>query len=220
MFIETAPARSTIDGFILVHRTLLEGGRLLATALHRPSEGSDLSGVARLWGFYRSGLAEHHEGEGHVVFPLVAARDVEFGVLESSMANEHAEVDALLSRADQAIHDAMSAPTAERRRSAARAVDALVDCLARHLEHEELIVLPRVVATITLDEMNEIERDFLRRIGPHRIALTVAALDRTARLEQIPMPPLPLLARVALPIWRRRYVRLLVGAGIATGSRS
>jgi iron-sulfur cluster repair protein YtfE (RIC family) len=214
MTLDIVPHRSAVDGFVLVHRTLIDTGQRVAAVLHRSSDGREMPGLARVWTFYRAGLAEHHEGETEVVFPLVAGRDPEFAELESSMAREHAEIDALLGVANRAIDAAVLDRTPASRRSAAEAVDALVSSLDDHLAREELLVVPRVVAAISADEMNAIERGFLRRIGASRIAMTVAALDRTARREHIPMPPLPPPARLALPIWRRRYRRVLAGAGI------
>jgi hypothetical protein len=206
--------RSAIDGFVLVHRSLLVSGQRLSEVLHRPSAGGDLPGIARVWSFYRAGLAEHHQGESEVIFPLVAERDPGFGELEASMAEEHAEVDALLERADLAIHAALADDAPASRLQAAGAVDALVRCLDRHLQGEELSVLPRVLAVIPSHEMEAIERGFVRQMGPRRLAMTVAALDETARREQLELPPLPLPARLALPLWRRSYSRLLAGAGI------
>jgi hemerythrin-like domain-containing protein len=214
MALDIIPERAVMDGFVLVHRTLLDGGQRLGEVLHRPSDGRDLAALARLWDFYRSGLEEHHAGERDVVFPLVAERDPDFVELESSMAREHADVDALLGAADRAVDVAVSDRTPAGRRSAAQAVDALVSCLREHLEREEVLVIPRVVAAIRADEMVAIERGFLRKIGGRRIAMTLAALERTARREGLSMPPLPLPARLALPVWRRRYRRFLAAAGI------
>jgi hemerythrin-like domain-containing protein len=214
MALNIIPDRTVMDGFVLVHRTLLDGGHRLAEVLHRPSDGRDVAALARVWDFYRSGLEEHHAGERDVVFPLVAERDPQFVELELSMAQEHADIDALLHVADRAVAIAVSDRTLTSRRSAAEAVDALVGCLAEHLEREERLAIPRVVAAIRPDEMHAIERGFLRKISARRIAMTVAALDRTAQADRIPMPPLPLPARLALPMWRRRYRRFLAAAGL------
>jgi hemerythrin-like domain-containing protein len=215
MTLDIAPRRSATDGFVLVHRTLLDTGQRIAAVLHRTADGRDMSALAQVWNLYRAGLAEHHHGETDVVFPLVAERDHAFAGLESSMAHEHAAIDDLLGIADRAIAAATSQGTPATRRLAAHAVAAVVGALDDHLAHEEGVVLPRVVAVISAHEMDAIERGFLRRIGAHRIAMTVAALEQTARRDGLPMPPLPLPARLALPIWRRRYLRLLAGADIA-----
>jgi hemerythrin-like domain-containing protein len=214
MTVDTAPHRSAMDGFVLVHRTLIDGGHRLTEVLQRPSNGRELPGLARLWSFYRAGLTDHHEGESEVVFPLVTERDPAFAALEASMAHEHDDIDARLSVADAAMGAAMVDATSASRRAAAEALDALVSSLEGHLEREERLVLPRVVAAISPDEMAEIELGFVRRAGARRLALTVAALDQTARRERLPMPPLPIPARLLLPLWRGRYRRLLAGAGI------
>ncbi|MFT3855466.1 MAG: hemerythrin domain-containing protein [Ilumatobacteraceae bacterium] len=214
MTLDIVPCRSVTDGFVLVHRTLVDTGQRIAAALRRAGDGRDLRGLAEAWQLYRAGLAEHHEGETDVVFPLVSQRDPTFAELESSMAHEHAVIDDLLRAADRAVDAAVSDRTAAACRSATAAVEALIGTLDEHLAREELVVLPRVAATIPVEEMDAIERGLLRRIGATRIAMTVAALERTARRERLPMPPLPLPARLALPLWRRRYRRVLAGAGI------
>lgn len=211
--LETATPRTVSDGFVLVHRTLIDTGERLTTTLRR-RDGSDLPGLAEVWSLYRAGLAEHHDGETQVIFPLVSERDATFADLEAAMATEHAALDVLLAAAGEAVEAAVTEPTATRRGAAADAVAAVVDALDAHLRREEALVLPRVAAAISADEMDEIERGFLRRIGPRRIAMTVAALEQTARREGLSMPPLPLPARLALPMWRRRYRRVLAGAGI------
>src|SRR3954454_24570827 len=86
MTLDIAPPRSATDGFVLVHRTLIATARQVAAVLHRTSDVGAVPGLARAWHLYRAGLAEHHEGESDVVFPLVAERDPSFGELESSMA--------------------------------------------------------------------------------------------------------------------------------------
>lgn len=214
MTLDITQPRTASDGFVLVHRTLIDTGQRLATALQRPSDGRDLPGLAEVWRFYRAGLAEHHEGETEVIFPLVTERDATFAELEASMAGEHAELDVLLAVADVAVDDALATRTPASRAAAGSAVDALVGALDRHLDREEALALPLVAAAISADEMDGIERGFLRRIGPQRIAMTVAALEQTARREHLPMPPLPWVARLVLPMWRRRYRRVLAGAGI------
>ena len=214
MTLHTAPPRTASDGFVLVHRTLIDTGQRLALALRLSADDRDLPGLVEIWNFYRAGLAEHHEGETQVIFPLVTQRDATFAELEASMAGEHAELDGLLAVADRAIAATASDPTPVSRASAADAVGGLVDALDGHLRREEDLVIPRVVSAISADEMTAIERGFLRRIGPRRVALTVAALDHTARREHLPMPPLPWAARLALPMWRKRYRRVLAGAGI------
>ncbi len=214
MSVDIATERTVSDGFVLVHRTLINTGRRLTTVLRRSCEPLDLSGLAGVWSFYCAGLAEHHEGETQVIFPLVTERDATFAQLEASMAGDHAELDGLLAAAQRAVEAALSNCTSAERGAAADAVAALVGALDAHLGREEALVLPRVAAVIAPDEMTAIERGFLRRIGARRIAMTVAALDETAHREHLPMPPLPLPARLALPMWRRRYRRILAGAGI------
>ena len=142
MINQVSPTRTTLDSFVLVHRTLIDGGRRLAAALKHQTDGSDLPGLARLWKFYESGLVEHHHGEGAVVFPLVAERDPDFSRLETEMADEHAEIDARLADAGRAIEAAVSTQSPAHRRSAASAVDELSSVLADHLEREERFVLP------------------------------------------------------------------------------
>ncbi len=210
--------RTVSDGFVLVHRTLIDTGQRLETVLRHSCDGRDLSGFAEAWSFYRAGLAEHHEGETNVIFPLATERDATFAELEASMAGDHAELDGLLAAADLAVAAALSNRTSAERGAAADAVAALVGALDAHLGREEALVLPRVAAVISPDEMTSIERGFLRRIGARRIAMTVAALDETARREHLRMPPLPWPARLALPMWRRRYRRVLAGAGIVGGA--
>ena len=97
------------------------------------------------------------------------------------MAGEHAELDGLLAVADRAIVATASDPTPASRASPPTPSVRWLDALDGHLRREEDLVIPRVVAAISADEMTAIERGFLRRIGPRRIALTVAALDQTAR---------------------------------------
>lgn len=210
--------RSALDGFVLVHRTLSETGRQLAAALHRPPTLGTAAALRRLWGFYAAGLREHHEGESQVIFPLVTARDSGFADLEAAMQHEHDDVDIQLDAAERAVVTAAADPTETSFAAAARAVEALNGALRVHLEHEELHVLPAVVAAIPADEMAAIERRFVRHIDLKRMALTIAALDHTAGRDGLSLPPLPPPVRLMLPVWRRRYVHLLADAGIEAGA--
>jgi hypothetical protein len=211
--------RSTLDGFVLVHRTLGATGWQLAAALRRAPTSRTAATLGRLWGFYAAGLRDHHEGESEVIFPLVAARDRGFAEVEQAMQHQHDDVDALLDVAARAFVTAVAVTTQASFDAAAGAVEDLTHALETHLRQEELLALPAVVAAIPAREMAAIERRFVRQIGLKRMALTIAALDQTAERERLSLPPLPPPVRLMLPVWRRRYVHLLAAGGIDAGAR-
>jgi len=56
MTLHTAPPRTASDGFVLVHRTLIDTGQRLALALRLSGDDRDLPGLVEIWNFYRAGL--------------------------------------------------------------------------------------------------------------------------------------------------------------------
>jgi hypothetical protein len=167
-----------------------------------PPEASRRAALARWFAFKQRAIHAHHEGEDAKVYPKILARDPSFAGELAVLQADHAELDPLLARVASGLAGgAMVGPDLRR----------LERLMREHLDREEAAIVDRMKRTLTLADMDEIERDGakttslsdLSRIIPWVMAYADA---RERRLLEDVLPwPVKLLHRLS---WRPRYERL------------
>jgi hemerythrin-like domain-containing protein len=123
-----------------------------------PGDRDRWSRLGRRFDFFATVLHKHHRGEDAAMWPLLAERGADPGVLDALEA-EHAGIDPLLegARADlQAL--ATRADTATRDRLAATTA-RLRDELGAHLAHEERDGMALVQEHLTQEDWDRLDRE-------------------------------------------------------------
>ena len=164
--------------------------------------------LQRAWQNLVRELTHHHEAEDRLIWPFLASRGVDAGLM-ASMEEEHVAMKEALADAGRAMDDLVVAPTESRALAAAETVSRSSAVIDRHLEHEEREVEPLVVQLEDDPEWKAVAR----RLRPAGLTNTGSALAwmRDGAGEQelsslrtiIPLP----VALVVSKVFGRRYER-------------
>lgn len=116
------------------------------------------------WQFLKDFLHIHHSAEDATIWPVMrrrlAGREDDLALLDA-MESEHAHLDSLVARVDDALADADHG-----HERLGDVVDALVTGLSQHLSHEENEGLRLIDANMTRQQWQAFGEDHRRRVGP------------------------------------------------------
>ena len=116
-----------------------------------PGDAERVSLIANYYENILSFLEAHHDGEEHLVFPLLRERDAGAAALMDEMTEQHHEAIALLEEARAALA-AWPGGDAAAQKAAEERLDALGSHLCEHLDEEEAKVLPLAGQYLSMEE--------------------------------------------------------------------
>lgn len=190
--------------FFLMHKAIRSHLAALVRAV--PDTGvrdpERRAALARWFTFLERAIHAHHEGEDAKVYPKIRARDPSFADELAVLQADHAELDPLLAKVLAGLEaGAVVGPDLNR----------LERLMSDHLAREEAAIVERMKRTMTLADMDEIEREGAKTTSLSDLSLIVpwvmASADARERrlLEDVLPWPVKLLYRLS---WRSRYERL------------
>ena len=164
--------------------------------------------LQRAFANLRDQLTHHHEGEDRWVWPMLAGKGVDRGLLET-MESEHAAMSRALADTDAAMSALARSASAEDAAAARASMARTADVVGRHLDHEEAEVEPVLLTYADSPEWKAVERKFARQ--PPAVAGAFFAWvtdgmtddDRAYLRATVPPPVTFVLTRV----FGRRYTR-------------
>ena len=157
----------------------------------------DAERVALIANYYQnvlSFLAAHHDGEEHLVFPLLRERDAAAAALMDAMTEQHHEALALLEQARAALA-AWPGGDAAAQQAAQERLDDLCGHLLEHLGEEEQELLPLAAEHLSVEEWGALPGHGLANFHGDKIWLILGLIrermtdeQRAAMLEHMPPP--------------------------------
>jgi hypothetical protein len=208
--------------YYLAHEAMRTSARQLADVI----PGLDLTDDRRIravrWWYHGfvGELHAHHTLEDELFFPALAARVPSFAAEhDTALADEHVELDRIMSALGHALQGLAATP--DGRRHHQEAVDqseALSAFLDHHLGIEDDDVLPLFARHFTVEEYTDLDDRALKGIGLRQLLFTVpwalSGTDEETRAHTLAEAPAPM--RVIWRLTRSRYQRrtaLVMGHG-------
>ena len=156
---------TTITMNEIIHAAVRRDLARTETALRSFPDGdrARAEGIKRAWDFINHTLHDHHVGEDEHVWPYLRGLSgddpalVDPG-LADEMEAEHVEMADAMSRASAAINALAADPTSAAATTAAESVAAAGLITGRHLDHEELAVMPILVPRMETPEWKAVEK--------------------------------------------------------------
>ena len=147
-----APRPDTSDMYAVhgVFRDTLGAAPTLVGSI-APGDAERVALIANYYENILSFLEAHHDGEEHLVFPLLRDRDTGAAALMDDMTEQHHEALALLEEAKAAL-EAWPGGDAAAQKAAEERLDALGSHLCEHLDEEEAKVLPLAAEYLSMEE--------------------------------------------------------------------
>jgi hemerythrin-like domain-containing protein len=159
----------------------------------------DTERVALIANYYEnilSFLEAHHDGEEHLVFPLLRERDAGDAELMDEMTEQHHEAIALLGEARAALA-AWPAGDAAAQKATEERLDALGSHLCEHLDEEEAKVLPLAAEYLSMEEWGALPGHGMANFHGDKIWLILGLIrerqteeQRAGMTEHMPPPAL------------------------------
>ena len=148
----SAPRPDTRDMYAVhgVFRDTLGAAPTLVGGI-APGDAERVALIANYYENVLSFLESHHDGEEHLVFPLLRERDAGAAELMDEMTEQHHEAVALLLEARDALA-AWPGGDAAAQKAAQERLDALGSHLGEHLDEEEAKVLPLAAEYLSMEE--------------------------------------------------------------------
>ncbi len=213
-------ANSTPDlsSYYLIHRALRDGAGRLAQTIRLAEPGTDRERVQALRRWYSGFAAElllHHRIEETIHFPALAERVPAIAGHEQRLAAEHAALLRSIERVQDALAQLAAMPIDDRSHTEAVAASAeLRDLLDRHLEFEDVDILPLFVRHFSGEEYQALDAGARNAGSLRMMAFTVPFVAEAATPVELGelLELAPLLVRLVLVVNRGRYRRLVAAA--------
>lgn len=160
------PRHAWLDHPNFPHNVLLLGSHdnfraLSATLLRRAEAGGDADGILAVFHYWKSAMRSHEAYEERKLYPYLEHR---FGVAPASMEAGHEE----LAVEDRRVREAVGKPADVLGAAMRRHHEALLD----HLDHEESVVIPALLA-LSREAFDELRHHDLRWLLEHHPANAV-----------------------------------------------
>jgi hemerythrin-like domain-containing protein len=171
--------------------------------------------LQRAYGFLRSELTRHHEGEDEHVWPMLGKAGVDAELLQT-MESEHAAMSAALAETDAAMGALAESGSAADAEAARASLGRTREVTEQHLRHEETDLEPQLIPQLETPEWKAVEKE-LRKGSPSTAGAFFAwVTDGMGTGEQaylaktVPTPVVFVLSRVLgrgyrreiAPVWR------------------
>ena len=138
--------------FVMTHRAFERDAQRLLDALGTdPTDPERVAALGRAWTLFHDLLEHHHRAEDEVLWPALAAAHPEADGIVERMADQHHQLDGLLTSANQVIPGWAADPDATRCEDARNAVGPIAELLATHLTDEESTAVPLIRQHLPLD---------------------------------------------------------------------
>lgn len=195
-----------LTGFMMMHAGFrAEFGRLAQVCGHPRDEAHELLLSEQLT-LVLDMLHAHHHHEDAVLWPKLVARAPESAAVLAELESEHETLDRLVAAAgDRGV------PLAER----ADTLQQLHVVVNDHLDHEERVAVPLMLAHLTLDDIEADKRQAAADFGRRRIPVIFGWLASSAEPDLVAasQADLPVVARLLFrlfwwPSYRRRFIAL------------
>jgi len=192
-----APRPDTTDMFAVhgVFRDSLGAAPTLVGGV-APGDTERVELIANYYENILSFLEAHHDGEEHLVFPLLRERCDGAGELMDQMAEQHHEALALLEEAKAALAAWPAGDTAAQQATQER-LDELCVHLGEHLAEEEQNVLPLAGEYLSMEEWGALPGHGLANFHGDKIWLILGLIrermtddQRAAMMAHMPPPAL------------------------------
>jgi hemerythrin-like domain-containing protein len=220
MDVDTASDRPPIQQMVVIHRVFRREFGLLP-ALVRGVIPGDLQ-RAKAVADHVTGLLRfvhvHHNGEDELLWPVLLER-VEVGAeLIRRMEDQHLQVAALISRAEQQLPVWAANPSPHRGAELATTFESMASVLDAHLGEEEAQILPLVETHLTVEEWARLGQHATATLAPPDLMASLAAIleeadddERAMFTAILPPPVLTMFVDQAEPAYRERMRQLRVG---------
>ncbi|WP_448625947.1 hemerythrin domain-containing protein [Geodermatophilus sp. URMC 64] len=206
-----------LTGFTLIHRALRSGTRDLADAAVSIGRGAPCSAVrgdayVRFATEVLHEIHSHHSREDDVLWPVIAASAGAAVDLEP-LTDDHAELQAVLARAEEAL--AAFAADVSAAAPLGAVLTELADLLDEHIVEEEAEVFPVIREHVSAADFAACEKRFQKGSSPKHLLFVLPWVisrctpeERSAALADAPAP-LKLLLRLGEGRWQRRRALVL-----------
>jgi iron-sulfur cluster repair protein YtfE (RIC family) len=193
----TAPRPDTTDMYAVhgVFRDALGAAPTLVGGI-APDDAERVALIANYYENVLSFLESHHDGEEHLVFPLLRERCPENDALIGHMNDQHHEALALLQETRAALA-AWPGGDAAAQAAAQERLDALGSHLGEHLDEEEAKVLPLAAQYLSMEEWGALPGHGMANFHGDKIWLILGLIrerqtdqQRAAMLAHMPPPAL------------------------------
>jgi len=193
----TAPRPDTNDMFAVhgVFRDSLGAAPSLVGGI-APGDAERVALIANYYENILSFLESHHDGEEHLVFPLLRERCAGADELIDHMAEQHHEALALLEETKVALA-AWPDGDDTAQKAAQERLDELCSHLLEHLDEEERKVLPLAAEHLSMEEWGALPGHGLANFHGDKIWLILGLIQqrmtdgqRAAMLAHMPPPAL------------------------------
>jgi Hemerythrin HHE cation binding domain len=201
----------------LEHRAIrLDAARLRELVVDsRPADAHRFAALRNWYGQYERAIHDHHRAEEAVIYPALLDRDPSFADADGALEGEHRVLIDRLAVVRESIAGLAAAAGGgswERERDeAARAADALVAIVGRHLDHEEATAFPRYTAAFTAAEFGALGQAAFKLVGSRSMVFAGPwVLDHADEAERAALlGDQPLILRIAYRLaLRPKYDRL------------
>jgi iron-sulfur cluster repair protein YtfE (RIC family) len=208
-----------LTGFMLIHRALRSGTRDLAVAATAIGTGAPCPAGRRsaYVTFATEVLHEihlHHTREDDVLWPVIAASAGAVVDLEP-LTDDHTELHAVLSRAEQALAAFAAAADGPAAAALGAVLTEMADLLDEHIVEEEAEVFPVVREHVSAKDFAACEKRFQKGSSPKHLMFVLPWVigqctpeERVAVLADAPVP-LKVLLRLGEGRWQRRRAVVL-----------
>jgi hypothetical protein len=191
----TAPRPDTSDMYAVhgVFRDALGAAPALVGGI-APGDAERVAVIANYYENVLSFLEAHHDGEEHLVFPLLRERCPDNEVLIGHMNDQHHEALALLEEAKVSLA-AWPGGDAAAQAAALDRLDQLCSHLLEHLDEEEASVLPLAAEYLSVEEWGALPGHGMANFHGDKIWLILGLIrermtddQRAAMVARMPPP--------------------------------
>ena len=219
---------STIARFTAVHRQMRTDTQRVVAAIEVcvPGDRSRRRALARWAEGFASELHLHHTIEDTYFLPPLAARLPDLADVVTGLEQDHAVVDRIMQRWTPAAHrfgDPTEAFWDARCELLGLAIE-LRDLLARHLDIEDELLVPRFSEAFTEADLQRLEEDVTGALGVKGLAFAlpwnIDAHDASERAELIAGAPAMMRVLYRLTVGRHRRLVATAFEGVAVPASS
>lgn len=206
-----------IRDMLVVHTALLREFRLAPAAVRRvPPDRRSVRRLDDHLTLLCDLMHHHHEGEDELLWPVLRSRvDAEDNAMLDVVEAQHAGIDRVLSRVDEARTAWRDRPDRATAEALASTLHDLHTALRDHLEVEERSVLPLAAAHLRHDEWHAVGEAGAAAVPKSAMPVVIGMFAYEAdpdvlalMLQSAPAPVRILLPRIAPRLYARRAARI------------